>query len=82
MASIYISNLKYTKGLSQLHQPAHNNKKPFRPPQVLGLIHNSTTTYPIDARFAIPQTLFVFTFSVKMTQRPSKKCIHNYKAEC
>jgi hypothetical protein len=29
MASIYISNLKYTKGLLQLHQPVKNSKKPF-----------------------------------------------------
>jgi hypothetical protein len=36
--------------------------------RVVVLIHNSTTTYPIATRFVMPQTLFVYTFFVKMTQ--------------
>jgi hypothetical protein len=49
--------------------------------KVVVLIHNSTTTYPIDMKFVAPQALFIFTFSVKMTQRSSTNCIHNRKTE-
>jgi hypothetical protein len=49
--------------------------------RVVVLIHNSTTTYPIDTKFVVPRALFVFTFSVKMTQRSSTNCIHNRKTK-
>jgi hypothetical protein len=35
--------------------------------KVVVLIQNSTTIYLIDMRLFVPQTLFVFTCSVKLT---------------
>jgi hypothetical protein len=46
------------------------NKKYFGCPKnkrVVVLIHNSTTIYLIDMTLFAPQTLFVFTCSIKLT---------------
>jgi hypothetical protein len=39
-----------------------------RTKELLFLIHNSTTIYPIDMRLFAPRTLFVFTCFVKLAQ--------------